>query len=101
MTSIDDFRQQVCDLALTHTQEAIHEWLQQQGVQTTIRTIRRRLHEWQAGRYTKISANHPDYEQLIDHVNHLFHHQPTYSDSQIARRIEEEYSLYTTANQVK
>jgi hypothetical protein len=101
MTSIDDFQQQICALAPTHTQEAIREWLQQQGVRTTAKTIARRLHAWQAGRYTKISVNHPDYEQLIDHVNYLFHHQPTYSDSQIARRIKEEYSLYTTARQVK
>jgi hypothetical protein len=61
-----------------------------------VKTIARRLHAWQAGRYTRININHPDYEQLIDHVNYLFHHQPTYSDSLIARRIKEEYSLYTT-----
>src|SRR2546423_14223028 len=45
--------------------------------------------------------NHPDYAQLTDHINDLIHHQPTYSDRQIAHRIQEEHSLYTTANQVQ
>jgi len=45
--------------------------------------------------------NHPDYAQLTEHINDLFHHQPTYSDRQIAHRIQEEHSLYTTANQVQ
>jgi Fe2+ or Zn2+ uptake regulation protein len=101
MPSIDDFQQQICHLAPTHTHQAIHEWLQEQGVQTSLRTIRRRLDQWQAGRYTQVNVNHSDYAQLTEHINDLFHHQPTYSDRQIAHRIQEEHSLYTTANQVQ
>jgi arginine repressor len=81
MTSIDDFKQQICDLIPTHTREAIRDWLQLQGVQTSISTISRRLTEWQAARYTQITVNHPDYAQLTEHINYLFHHQPTYSDT--------------------
>ena len=38
---------------------------------------------------------------LTSAVGHLFHHNPTYSDLDIARRITEDYNVELTARFVK
>src|SRR5271154_6341218 len=100
-TNIDDWELQIRELlAMQTTQGQILIWLSQQGVAVSERTLRRRLEAWQASRGTTVRSNDVRFEQLVEAVNHLFHHNPTYSDARIAQRLRGD-GLHTTGRQVK
>jgi hypothetical protein len=100
-TNIDDWELQIRELlAIQTTQGQILIWLSQQGVTVSERTLRRRIKAWQASRGTTVRSNDVRFKQLVKAVNHLFHHNPTYSDTRIAQRLRDN-GLYITGRQVK
>src|SRR5271156_7068525 len=102
-TGIDHYAPQLIQMATTNaTQDDMLIWLYQKGVQVSLRTLRRRLTDWDVKK-REFSCVKDDaaIDQLIKEVNHLFHTQPTYSDAQIACRISEDHGLHSTSSQIK
>jgi hypothetical protein len=95
---IDDLQPQIIQLkeqGFTHKQ--VLDWLANEGIQCTLRTLERRLQQWGVRRE---AATAEVTDELAERVNYLFHHN-LYSDSQIASKIIEEDGLQTSARQVK
>ncbi len=100
--TIDDFEPEIREMAATSTQQQLLQWLQQQGVIVSLRTLNRRLVQWQISRQTRVFATDETASDLLAQaVDFLFHHQPTYSDTEIAIRIREDHNLYTTARNIQ
>jgi hypothetical protein len=99
---IDNFAEDLIEMAANNsTQLEMLTWLSERGVTVSRSTLTCRFTEWRdrdRERPIVSGVQGPDLEQAI---NYFFHHHPTYSDPQIAQRIQEEYGLQTTANQVK
>src|SRR5689334_139125 len=94
---IDDFEAQLKHLKKEgHSHKQMIDWLRDQGVTTSLRTLERRLQSWGARRHTSVEIS----EELAERVNFLFHHT-LLSDSQIATRIMEDDGLQTSKNQVR
>src|SRR5271154_2763420 len=90
--AIDDFEEPLVEMTSNRcTREEMLAWLSQQGVETSLPTLNRRLAVWQANRRTWTYAKR-DYnkDQLAEIVDHLFHHHHTFSDHKIAKRIKED-----------
>jgi hypothetical protein len=99
--NIDGWELQIRDLLAMHTpQGQILIWLRQQGVTVSLRTLERRIQAWQASNGSTVRSNDIRFEQLIEAVNDLFHHNPTYSDARIAQRLRND-GLHTSPRQVK
>jgi hypothetical protein len=98
--TIDHFQPQLSRLkeeGLTNKQ--LLNWLlEEEGIQCTLRTLKRRLQQWGVRRNAVTQV--PITDELAERVNYLFHHS-LLSDSQIAIKIAEEDGLQTSANQVQ
>ena len=66
-----------------------------QGMQTSKRTLRRRLQFWGLRRPQNVIN-----DEMVEAVKYLFHHT-TLNDAQIADRASTDYKLPMTARQVK
>ena len=87
---IDCLQPQVIKLkeeGFTHKQ--VLDWLANEGIQCSLRTLERRLQQWGVRRE---AATAEVTDELAERVNYLFHHN-LYSDSQIASKIAEEDGL--------
>jgi hypothetical protein len=71
-------------------------WLQEQGIYTSITTLKRRLQIWGVHQHSRVQLS----DELAERVNWLFHHT-LLADSQIASRIADEDGLEITKNQVQ
>ena len=97
--TLDHFQPQLSRLkeeGLTNQQ--LLDWLlEEEGIQCTLRTLERRLQQWEVRRnaVTQVSITN----ELAERVNYLFHHS-LLSDSQIAIKITEDDGLQNSANQV-
>src|SRR5271155_4130630 len=103
ITAIDHYAPQLIEMATTNaTQDDMLIWLYQKGVQVSLRTLQRRLADWDVkrGGFSHVKDD-AAIDQLIKEVNHLFHSQPTYSDAQIACRIADDHGLHSTSHQIK
>jgi hypothetical protein len=100
--TIDDFEPEIREMAATSTQQQLLQWLQQRGVVVSLRTLNRHLVQWEISRQTRVFATDETASELLAQaVDFLFHHQPTYSDTEIAIRIREDHNLYTTARNIQ
>ena len=102
--AIDQYEEQLIQMATTTTYEDMLTWLHQEGVEVSRRTLARRLVLWNAQKLqisTVNVRNEAAIEQLTQAVDHLFHTQPTYTDTQIAKRLQEDHDIQTTTHQVK
>jgi len=94
---IDDFQLQITHMKRDgHTHNQVLIWLQEQGIYTSITTLKRRLQIWGVHQHSRVQLS----DELAERVNWLFHHT-LLSDSQIASRIADEDGLETTENQVQ
>ena len=94
--TIDHFQPQLSQLkkeGLTNKQ--LLDWLLENGIQCTLRTLERRLQQWGIRRNAVTQMLITD--ELAERVNYLFHHT-LLSDSQIAIKIAEEDGLQSSAN---
>jgi hypothetical protein len=99
--TVDDFEEDLVEMANNQsTREEMLTWLPKQGVETSLRTLNRRLTAWQANRRTWTHTK-SDKDRLTKIIDHLFHHHHTFSDYQIAQRIKEDHEIDTTARHVK
>jgi hypothetical protein len=102
---IDDFQLQLSDMKRDgYTHNELLSWLQEKGIRTSDKTLRRRLQIWGVSsrrRGTEVDLNSGDRaDKLAERVNYLFHHT-LLSDSQIAIKIAEEDGLQNSANQIQ
>jgi hypothetical protein len=72
-----------------------------QGVTVSRSTLTRQFTEWRGAGRERMNIQGQNPEDLAQAIQYFFHHHPTYSDLQMAIRIQEEYRLQTTANQVQ
>ena len=102
-TTIDYYAPQLIQMAtMNATQDDMLSWLYQNGVQVSLRTLQRRLADWDVkNREFSRVKDDAAIDQLTKEVDHLFHTQPTYSDAQIACRIAEDHGLHSTSSQIK
>jgi hypothetical protein len=88
--AIDQYEEQLIQMATTTTYEDMLAWLHHEGVEVSRRTLARRLVLWNA---QKQVINEAAIEQLTRAVNHLFYTQPTYTDTQIVKRLQEDHDI--------
>jgi len=101
--TVDHFRPQITSMTNTHTWDSILAWLAERDVIISRATLGRRLKLWEACSNTRIphQIESPAYQQLVNRVDDIFHHQHTLSDTQIAYKLRAEEGLQTTRRQVK
>jgi hypothetical protein len=91
---IDDFQPQITHMKRDgHTYNQVLAWLKEQGIHTSITTLKRRLQTWGIREHTEVEIS----DALAERVNWLFHHT-LYDDSQIAIKITEEVGLKVSAS---
>jgi hypothetical protein len=94
---INDFQLQLSDIKRDgYTHNELLSWLQEKGIRTSDKTLRRRLQIWgvssrRPGTEVDLNSGNPA-DKLVERVNYLFHYT-ILSDSQIAIKIAEEDRL--------
>jgi hypothetical protein len=98
MSTIDDFQQQILERKEQGwTHETVLFWLRNHmGCQTSIRTLNRRLQDWNFRRNTAMAVT----PAIVEEVRQLYFHHYQLSDAQIACQIRDEEGNSPTTNQV-
>jgi hypothetical protein len=100
--SIDHSAADLLEMATNNrTQPEMLSWLFEQGVTVSRSTLTRQFTEWRGAGRERMNVQGQNPEDLAQAIQYFFHHHPTYSDLQMAIRIQEEYRLQATANQVQ
>jgi hypothetical protein len=103
-TTIDNYAHELLDLHNNdyYTNDQLLDWLSQHGVTTSKKTLRRRLEAWGAAPAQALINVGTDaaYNTLVALVGQLYHHNVSYSDSQIAEVLQSEYNQPTSTRQV-
>jgi hypothetical protein len=70
------------------------------GILVSKRTLERRMAEWGIQRRPQIwhCLDEKTHSTLVNQIGHMYHHFRHLDDSQIAQRIQEDYSIPTTSS---
>lgn len=99
--SIDSRKDFILNLYLTYTWDHILQILYQEGVQISLRSLKRRLQNWGATKQPDLTVKGDAYSTLVEAVGQLYCHHPYYRDDQIAPHIHQTTSIQTSTLQVK